>query len=114
MASSGSSGDEFPESSEKSGEVVFAGGASWSMTGRSSETKGFDGVPADTLLLAFHRLNNMRNVPVKTVISGPMANHSITISSSGVAYSWGRNEDGQLGDDETSDARSKPFAALTI
>jgi|EP00945_MAST-04E_sp_MAST-4E-sp1_P007112 alpha-tubulin suppressor-like RCC1 family protein len=99
MASS--STEDFPENSEKSGEVVFAGGAAWSMTGRSSETKAFDGVPADNILLAFHRLNNMRNVPVKTVISGPMANHSIIISGTGVAYSWGRNEDGQLGVGDT-------------
>lgn len=98
---SASTSDEFPPVSEKSGEVVFAGGASWSMIGRSSETKAFDGVPADQMCLAFHRLNNMRNVPVQAVISGPMANHSIIIAANGTAYTWGRNEDGQLGTGDT-------------
>ena len=29
-------------------------------------------------------------------------------------FAWGRNEDGQLGDDERPEARTRPFTALTI
>ena len=103
MASvSASSNNEFPESSDKHGEVVFSGGASWSMTGRSSATKSFDGVPADQILLSFHRLKPMMNIPVAKVICGPLANHSLIIDSRGFAYAWGRNEDGQLGVGDTT------------
>ncbi len=93
---------EFPASSDKYGEVVFSGGASWSMTGRTSATKEFDGVPADQILLSFHRLKPMMNIPISRVICGSNANHSILLDSNGFAYTWGRNEFGQLGLGDTT------------
>ena len=71
------------------------------MTGRSSATKSFDGVSADHLAV-FHRLKPMMNIPVAKVICGPLANHSLIIDSRGFAYAWGRNEDGQLGVNDTT------------
>eukprot|EP00954_Amorphochlora_amoebiformis_P000332 27075-Amorphochlora_amoeboformis.AAC.2 len=39
----------------KSGELIFAGGSAWSLSGRSGETAQFDG-QEERNLVSFHRL----------------------------------------------------------
>jgi len=43
------------------------------------------------------RLAPLKGIPIQTIIAGAIATHSVAISKTGVAYIWGRNEDGQLG-----------------
>jgi len=87
------------EVEEDGGELIFSGAASWSMVGRSGESKAWDGVPADRNLLSFHRLKPLMNVKIARVFSGPVACHCVAIAASpdGRAFIWGRNETGQLG-----------------
>ena len=39
----------------------------------------------------------MKGVQIQTVVAGAIACHSVAISATGVAYIWGRNDEGQLG-----------------
>ncbi len=81
---------------ERCGEVVFAGYASWSMVGKSEKTGNFDGVE-DQILWGFHRLKPLIGVKIKTVVSGADSCTCMAISDTGLVYSWGRNDYGQLG-----------------
>ena len=85
------------EITEEGGELVYSGAASFAMTGRSSTTKSWDGVPADRNLLSFHRLKPLVGVKIARVFAGPVACHTVAIDTNGVCYVWGRNENGQLG-----------------
>ena len=84
------------EEVEEGGEVVFAGSLSHSMTGRSSKSSTFDGVE-ENLILSFSRVKSLMGVSVSKVFCGPLACHFLAVASDGNAWTWGRNESGQLG-----------------
>ena len=77
---------------EVEGEIVFAGSASHSLTGRSSKSAMFDGVE-ERLILSFSRIK-----PFVERKSRCSADSCLIFSDmAGKAYTWGRNEHGQLG-----------------
>ena len=84
------------EDDEESGVVLFAGSGSFSMTGRSTKPSSFDGVE-ENFILGFHRIKLLADVKVTRLITGPIAHHFIAVTASGGAFTWGRNEHGQLG-----------------
>lgn len=84
------------EEVEEGGEVVFAGSLSHSMTGRTSKGSTFDGVE-EKLVLSFSRVNTLMGVSMSKVFCGPLACHFLAVASDGKAWTWGRNESGQLG-----------------
>ena len=84
------------EENENGGTVIFAGSGSFSMTGRSTKPSSFDGVE-ENLLLGFHRIQLLQKIQVTKLVTGPVAHHFIAVTASGGAYTWGRNENGQLG-----------------
>ncbi|GAB5371554.1 hypothetical protein AAMO2058_001589900 [Amorphochlora amoebiformis] len=79
----------------KSGELIFAGGSAWSLSGRSGETAQFDG-QEERNLVSFHRLKPLIGVPVFAVVTGCVANHTFALTEKGI-FAWGRNENGELG-----------------
>ena len=79
------------------GELMFAGSASHSLTGRSGKTaESGDGVE-ERLLQTFSRLQPMIGIKITKIFSGPVSCHSVAVDDVGQAYIWGRNEHGQLG-----------------
>eukprot|EP00511_Aplanochytrium_stocchinoi_P005208 CAMPEP_0204830374 /NCGR_PEP_ID=MMETSP1346-20131115/8500_1 /ASSEMBLY_ACC=CAM_ASM_000771 /TAXON_ID=215587 /ORGANISM="Aplanochytrium stocchinoi, Strain GSBS06" /LENGTH=507 /DNA_ID=CAMNT_0051960567 /DNA_START=80 /DNA_END=1603 /DNA_ORIENTATION=- len=78
------------------GELIFSGNANWSLQGRKEEGSKFDGVNQHELW-NFHRLKPLMGVKITKVFSGPVASHCVAISDIGHCYTWGRNEQGQLG-----------------
>mmetsp|Transcript_1707 Transcript_1707/g.2426 ORF Transcript_1707/g.2426 Transcript_1707/m.2426 type:complete len:456 (+) Transcript_1707:157-1524(+) len=78
------------------GELIFSGNANWSLQGRKEEGAKFDGVNQHTLW-SFHRLKPLIGVKITKVFSGPIASHCVALSNNGHCYTWGRNENGQLG-----------------
>jgi alpha-tubulin suppressor-like RCC1 family protein len=59
-------------------------------------TKAWDGVPEHDVS-GFHILPGLSGVSIVKVVASSIACHYVAISSDGVAYVWGRNENGQLG-----------------
>ena len=84
------------EEEVEGGEIVFAGSASHSLTGRSSKSSMFDGVE-ERLILSFSRIKPFVGKKISRVFCGPLASHFLAVDTSGKAYTWGRNEHGQLG-----------------
>jgi len=84
------------EEEQECGELVFAGSAAHSMTGRGSKSSMFDGVE-ERLVLSFSRIKPFVGKKIARVFCGPLACHFLAVDSSGKAYTWGRNETGQLG-----------------
>ena len=77
-------------------ELLFAGGASWSMVGRSQKPASWDGVE-DLQVNTFSRIKPLMGVPIRKVITGCNSNHILAITMDSKALVWGRNEDAQLG-----------------
>lgn len=48
-------------------------------------------------LWTFHRFSNMQDIRIKTIFGGPIANHCFVVAADGRCFSWGRNENGELG-----------------
>jgi len=66
------------------------------MIGRNSKTSKFDGVE-DQILHGFHRLRPLVGIKITQVVSGPVSCTCLAISESGQLFSWGRNDNGELG-----------------
>ncbi|XP_034255029.1 protein RCC2 homolog [Thrips palmi] len=81
--------------SEGTGVVLICGGTNWDAAGRKTAPKG--GKNSGPNLWSPHRFLPFANIRVRLVASGPTAAHSIVITEEGKAYSFGRNEKGQLG-----------------
>eukprot|EP00924_Labyrinthula_sp_SR-Ha-C_P009688 maker-scaffold_22-snap-gene-3.51-mRNA-1 protein AED:0.01 eAED:0.01 QI:102/1/1/1/1/1/3/104/491 len=81
---------------ERGGELLFSGNSNWSMIGRSTITSKFDGI-SSYQLPNFHRFKSLLGVKIMRVITGSTSAHTLTIDSNGTCYSWGRNENGELG-----------------
>jgi alpha-tubulin suppressor-like RCC1 family protein len=75
-------------------ELLYAGSASHSLTGRSGKTSKFDGVD-ERNVSTFSRI--MPNINIRLIFSGPIAFHCFALGQDGSLYSWGRNENYQLG-----------------
>lgn len=76
--------------------MLFAGCASWSLSGRSSKPSTWDGVEEHNVL-NFSRIRSLCNIKITNIASGCQANHSLAFASDGRGFIWGRNEHGQLG-----------------
>jgi hypothetical protein len=83
------------------GTLFVAGSVAHSMTGRSGKTQAFDGVD-ESNLYRFAVYGPLQDVPISRVVSGPNAVHFIALTPDGVAYAWGRNDKGQLGNGRTT------------
>lgn len=100
-ASSSSSAAAAPLAAPAAGVLFVAGSVAHSMTGRSGKTQAFDGVE-ETNLYRYAVYGPLKDVPVSRVVSGPNAVHFVALTPSGVAYAWGRNDKGQLGNGRTT------------
>jgi len=92
---------------EASGEVVVCGATDWGAIGRAN--KKDDSRPN---LPVPHRLGGaLSGVRVTAVCAGPAASHCVAVAADGRAFSWGRNECGQLG---LGDTRQRQGPALVL
>lgn len=79
------------------GDVIIAGSASYSLTGRSNPpSQGYDGVP-ETNHWNFVRFTPLCGKKIVKVFSGCTSVHYFALDIEGLLYAWGRNERGQLG-----------------
>ncbi|CAN8015970.1 unnamed protein product [Ixodes persulcatus] len=87
------------ESKGSPGTVLFSGGTNWDTIGRRPKDKqkapGAKG--HDRNLWGPHRLSCLEGVRVKAAFSGCSACHTVLITDQGQAFTWGRNDKGQLG-----------------
>ncbi|CAN7985712.1 unnamed protein product [Ixodes hexagonus] len=89
------------ESKGVPGTVLFSGGTNWDTIGRRPKDK--QKAPAgakgghDRNLWGPHRLSCLEGVRVKAAFSGCSACHTVLITEQGQAFTWGRNDKGQLG-----------------
>lgn len=96
-AAGGAAEDENKKQEEDPGcELLFAGGASWSLVGRGSKPTTWDGVE-DLQVHTFSRIKPIMGVPIRKVVTGSQAFHILAFTTDGKALIWGRNEDAQLG-----------------
>ncbi|XP_046381078.1 protein RCC2-like [Haliotis cracherodii] len=84
------------EGSMLSGEVLFSGGTNWDLIGRSQLPKGVKNRGGPNLW-GPHRIAGLKDVRIRTVVSGCTGCHCVVITTEGQVYTWGRNEKGQLG-----------------
>ncbi|KAL5014792.1 hypothetical protein ScPMuIL_009062 [Solemya velum] len=84
------------EGSMLSGELLFCGGTNWDLVGRNQLPKGVKNKGGPNLW-GPQRVSALSGVRVRTVVSGCTSCHSVVISVEGKAYTWGRNDKGQLG-----------------
>jgi len=84
------------EGSLISGELLFCGGTNWDLVGRKTLPKGAKNIGGRNLY-GPHILSALSGIRVRTVAAGCVSCHSIVITTEGKAYSWGRNDQGQLG-----------------
>jgi len=82
-----------PEENAIFGEVAQTGGGNWDLIGRKSGVKDPNAVD----LSAPHRLKALLSIKIVRVATGCNSSHCVALSEGGVAYTWGRNEHGQLG-----------------
>ncbi|XP_052759859.1 protein RCC2 homolog [Mya arenaria] len=79
-----------------SGELLLCGMMNWDMTGRKSLPKGANSKGPN--LWKPNRLAGITGeVRVRTIVSSSMSAHNVIIDTAGKAYSFGRNDKGQLG-----------------
>lgn len=81
---------------EGCGEVMFCGMANWDLMGRKETPKGAKKNNGPNLWDP-HRLETLQGVKVRSVFSGCCATHCAVVDSKGQVYTWGRNDNGQLG-----------------
>jgi len=84
------------DESGEGGELIFAGSLAFSMTGRGKEGLSYDGVPPK-LIVSFSRIKPFVGVAITKIFCGPMAHHFVAVGATGSVWTWGRNENGQLG-----------------
>ncbi|KAJ1525422.1 hypothetical protein ONE63_010236 [Megalurothrips usitatus] len=80
---------------EGTGILLICGGTNWDAAGRKTAPKG--GKNFGPNLWSPHRFMPFAKIRVRLVASGPTSAHNIVVSEDGKAYSFGRNEKGQLG-----------------
>jgi len=80
----------------QSGEILFCGASNWDLAGRSKVPKGMKSV-GGLNIWSPNRISSLKGIKIHTVASGCNAAHCIAISSEGTTFTWGRNENGQLG-----------------
>eukprot|EP00854_Cymbomonas_tetramitiformis_P019660 gene19660-23516_t len=73
--------------SSPAGQLLVAGTTDWENIGKKA--------PSGQCLYSFHRI--MDQVQIRFVTSGSASVHSLAVDEAGVAYTWGRNDAGQLG-----------------
>uniref|UniRef100_A0A131YQK1 Protein rcc2 n=1 Tax=Rhipicephalus appendiculatus TaxID=34631 RepID=A0A131YQK1_RHIAP len=77
------------------GTLLFSGGTNWDTIGRRPKDKQKAGASQERNLWGPHRLAWPHRV--KAVFSGCSACHTVLLTEQGQAYTWGRNDKGQLG-----------------
>jgi len=90
-----------PGPDEPCGELLFCGATNWDMIGRKAPPKGSKAAGGPNLW-GPHRIGQLKDVKIRNVASGPVSAHCIAITSEGTVYTWGRNENGQLGHGHTN------------
>ncbi|KAL4221544.1 Protein rcc2 [Mactra antiquata] len=82
-----------------SGEIMICGGTNWDLVGRNKMPKEMtkQKLKGGPSLWRPHRISDFMDVKVRSVISGCCSAHNVLITTEGKAYSFGRNEKGQLG-----------------
>lgn len=79
------------------GSVLFSGGTSWDTLGRRTRDKQKAAGKGERNLWGPHRVSCLDSIRVKAAYSGCSACHTVLITEEGKAYTWGRNDKGQLG-----------------
>lgn len=73
---------------------MFSGATDWADVGR----KGGNNLPrSPNTVWKPIRLENLKDLDIAAIASGPAACHAFAITADGKVYGWGRNEKGQLG-----------------
>ena len=84
-----------------SGILLFSGATDWDDVGRKTGQ-----LPrSPNTIWQPVRLAALEDVQIEFVSSGPSAVHTFAISTEGKVYSWGRNEKGQLGQNDLKDRK---------
>ncbi|GAQ80241.1 hypothetical protein KFL_000490310 [Klebsormidium nitens] len=101
MSSSAAAGSSGPKAAE-AGELLFAGVTDWTGVGRTEKAKLTPDAKAEKDatypdLSLPTRLEAVKDIDFKIVASGSASAHAIAIDVDGQLYTWGRNENGQLG-----------------
>ncbi|KAE8227251.1 hypothetical protein CF319_g267 [Tilletia indica] len=79
------------------GRVLIAGGTDWPALGRKTSAAAKKPNPKYPDLQAPHILRPLANVRMQRVITSSVSSHAVFISTTGNAYVYGRNENGQCG-----------------
>jgi len=79
------------------GELLFFGMTNWDMCGRKEPPKGSKKSAGGPNLFEPHRLKSLEGVKMRSCHSSSCAVHCAAVDSTGQVYTWGRNENGQLG-----------------
>ncbi|XP_064642734.1 protein RCC2 homolog [Lineus longissimus] len=90
-----------------SGEVLVCGGMNWDLVGRHKVPKNVKNGGGPNLWQP-HRIGSFQGIKVSNVVSGCGACHSVVITEDGKAYSFGRNDKGQLGQGDMGRRRDAP------
>eukprot|EP00897_Mesotaenium_endlicherianum_P001866 jgi/Mesen1/1707/ME000138S00570 len=115
MASSVVANKESEE--EEAGELLFCGCTDWAFMGRSdTKKKGGATVKEDRAALypplpGPTRLKALIGVNISFVAAGSASSHCIALDDQGRCYTWGRNENGQLGHGDIEDRHSPTIVA---
>jgi len=90
-----------PKKREKleAGELVFSGATDWKDVGR----KANDLAKSENTQWSPVRIAALKDVPIVSVSVGSNSAFCMAITEDGKVYSWGRNENGQLGLGDTKD-----------
>ncbi|KAH3779864.1 protein RCC2 homolog [Dreissena polymorpha] len=78
------------------GELLICGMMNWDLSGRKALPKGMKSKGGPNLWKP-NRISGFTDVKIRSVISGCVSSHSVVIDTDGKAYTFGRNEKGQLG-----------------
>eukprot|EP00245_Coleochaete_scutata_P005890 TRINITY_DN1986_c0_g1_i1.p1 TRINITY_DN1986_c0_g1~~TRINITY_DN1986_c0_g1_i1.p1 ORF type:complete len:496 (-),score=119.88 TRINITY_DN1986_c0_g1_i1:650-2137(-) len=80
------------------GELLFCGATDWALIGRTdSKKKNEERAAKFPNLPGPHRIAALEGVKITFVASGCASCHCIAIDEAGRVFTWGRNENGQLG-----------------
>ncbi|XP_078498932.1 protein RCC2 [Lissotriton helveticus] len=86
------------EGAKCKGQLLIFGATNWDLIGRKEVPKNQAAYRnLGQNLWGPHRYGCLAGIQVRTVVSGPVAAHSLLITTEGKLWSWGRNEKGQLG-----------------
>jgi len=98
------------EGKRRPGLVLVSGTSDWDTAGRLVKAKGAKGNVTPEVypnLYLPHRVPGLGSVPVVAVATGCTSCHSVAVSAKGEAWTWGRNDHGQLGHGDAM-RRDKP------